>query len=396
MRLHVPPRDFASLVILRAITRAGWMVAAVLLLATAVVVVDVLVHRGLGPASVPPVGFLAAQLAALALMFLRPRPRTGIIYIAVSVVSIAGFQLALLTTDPSLGDTSQFLLNRPIVALCAIGAITARPIGGIQWTTAALLAGELTSVAVQFALGRSVELGIGPLLAYLLIVLLMLWLLRSGANQAGLLPDERSINEETRRLEEERDAEARAAAIVHDTVLSDLAAIVHGRVVLTEYDRQHLRDNIQRLNSAMAGALEPTPSGRVDLDLLGVVSDLRWRGLSVEISGAGSALSLLDASTRTAALNAVKAALENVLVHAGTASADLFIDDNPDEVMIMVVDQGCGFEADAVGGDRLGLRLSIVKRIEDCGGRATLWSKPGVGTSVLLSLPKPVGGHRGI
>lgn len=388
MRLHVPPRDVASLLILRAITKAGWAAAAVLLLATVVLVIDQLAHRGLGAAAIAPAGFLAAQLAALILMFLRPRPRTGIIYLATGVVSIAGYQLALLTIDPTIGDTSQYLLNRPIVALCAIGAITGRPIGGIQWSTAALLAGELTSVAVQFALGLRVALGIGPLLAYLLIVILMLWIRRSATNQAARMPDGRSIDEETKRLEEERDAEARAAAIVHDTVLSDLAAIVHGRVVLTEHDRKHLRDNIQRLNSAMAGTSEPTASGRVDLDLLGVVSDLQWRGLSVEISGAGSALSLLDPPTRTATLSAISAALENVLVHAGTTSADLFIDDNADEVMIMVVDQGSGFETDAVGDDRLGLRLSIVKRIEDCGGRATLWSRPGVGTSVLFSLPK--------
>ncbi|MHA6669068.1 ATP-binding protein [Homoserinimonas sp. A447] len=396
MRLQVPPRDVASLVILRAITKAGWAAAAVLLVATVVLVADEFTNRGLGLAVIAPIGFISAQLAALILLFLRPRPRTAIIYVVTSVVGIAGYQWALLTADPTIGETYQYLLNRPIVALCVIGAVTARPIGGIQWTTGALLAGEATSALVQLALGLRVELGIGPLLAALLIVILMLWLRRSATNQAARMPDGRSIDEETKRLDEERDAEARAAAIVHDTVLSDLAAIVHGRVVLTAHDRRHLRDNIQRLTSAMAGTTEPTASGRVDLELLGVVSDLRWRGLTVEISGSGSALSLLDAPSRSAALSAISAALENVLVHAGTTSADVFIDDNADEVMIMVVDQGNGFETDAVGDDRLGLRLSIVKRIEDSGGRATLWSRPGIGTSVLLSLPKTPPSSQGI
>jgi signal transduction histidine kinase len=388
VRLHVPPRDVASLVILRAITKAGWAAAGVLLLATAVLVADFYAQRGLGISALAPIGFLSTQLAALVLLFLRPRPRTALIYVLTGVVSIAGYQLALLTADPALGETYQFLLNRPIVALCVIGAVTARPIGGIQWTMGALLAGELTSVMVQLALGLKVELGIGPLLAAALVVILLVWLWRSSTNQAARMPDGRSIDEETKRLDEERDAEARAAAIVHDTVLSDLAAIVHGRVVLTSHDRKHLRDNIRRLTSAMAGTEEPVTSGRVDLDLLAVVSDLQWRGLSVEISGSGSALSQLDTPTRTAALSAISAALENVLVHAGTTSADVFIDDNADEVMVMIADQGAGFEMNAVGDDRLGLRLSIVKRVEDSGGRATLWSRPGVGTSVLLSLPK--------
>ena len=390
MRLHVPPRDVASLVILRAITRAGWVVAAVLLIGTAVIVVDVLASFGQVQTAIAPIGCLLVQLAALALLFLRPRPRSAIIYLIVGVACIAGYQLALFSAAPAAAEIDPFLANRPIVALCAIGAVTGRPIGGIQWSTAALIAGELTSVLLQLSLGRTVELGIGPLLAYLLVVTLMLWLRRSSTNQTGI-PDERSVDAETVRLEQERQAEARAAAVIHDTVLSDLAAIVHGRVVLTEHDRQHLRENMRRLTSAMAGESASTDSVPVDLELLSVFSDLRWRGLSVEISGSGAALSLLDGTTRAAALGAIRAALENVLVHAGTSSADVFIDDNPDEVMVMVVDQGKGFEADTVGDDRLGLRLSIIKRVEDGGGRATLWSRPGVGTSVVLTLPKRAG-----
>jgi signal transduction histidine kinase len=138
----------------------------------------------------------------------------------------------------------------------------------------------------------------------------------------------------------------------------------------------------------MSGTGEDTESGSVDVELLSVVSDLQWRGLTVEVSGRGSAIARLSKPARAAALNAIRAALENVLEHAGTESADLFIDDNADQVMIMVVDQGRGYDADAVGSDRLGLRLSIVKRVEDCGGQATVWTQPGVGTSVVLTLPK--------
>lgn len=391
MRVHVPPRDVASLVILRAITRAGWLVAGVLLVATAVLTLDAFASRGPTHLALPPMAFLAAQLAALVLLYLRPRPRTAVIFVVVSVICIAGFQLLMFTTAPFIDEMNPYLANRPIVAMCAIGAVTGRAIGGIQWTVGALLAGELTSVLVQVALGRSVTLGVGPLIAAVLVVTLMLWVRGSAYNQSRGVPDERQIDEETVRLEREREAEERAAAVIHDTVLSDLAAIVHGRVVLTENDQRYLRDNMRRLTSAMAESFVPTASSAVDLGLLGVVKDLQWRGLSVEISGAGSALSQVDSETRTAALGAIRAVLENVLVHAETSAADVFIDDNPDEVMVMIADQGKGFEPETVGSDRLGLRLSIVRRIEDCGGRATLWSQPGVGTTVVLSLPKRAG-----
>jgi len=388
VRVHVPPRDVASLVILRAITRAGWLVAGVLLIGTAVLVLDLFTTRGLAQDAFAPVGFLFAQLAALVLLYLRPRPRTAVIFLVVSVICVAGFQLLLFTTAPFIEEVDPYLLNRPIVAMCALGAVTGWAIGGIRWSVGAFLAGELTSVIVQLALGRSVEIGAGPVLAVIVVITLMLWVRRSADNQSLGVPDERQIDEETLRLERERDAEERAAAVIHDTVLSDLAAIVHGRVVLTENDQEYLRENMRRLSSAMAESFVPTASSSVDLGLLGVVKDLQWRGLSVEISGQGSALSLVDSETRTAALGAIRAVLENVLVHADTSSADVFIDDTPDEVMVMIADQGKGFLREAVGSDRLGLRLSIVRRIEDCGGRATLWSQPGVGTTVVLSLPK--------
>lgn len=389
--MHVPPRDVASLVILRAITRAGWLVAGVLLIGTGVLVLDLFASRGQIQESVAPVGFLAAQLAALVLLYLRPRPRTGAIFVAVSVVCVAGFQSFLFTAAPFVEEVDPFLLNRPIVAMCAIGAVNGRAISGIQWSVGAFLAGELTSVIVQMALGRSVEIGAGPVLSIVVVITLMLWVRRSANNQSRGVPDERQIDAETRRLERERDAEERAAAVIHDTVLSDLAAIVHGRVVLTENDQKYLRENMRRLTSAMEERFVPTASSAVDLGLLGVIKDLQWRGLSVEISGAGSALSLVDSETRTAALGAIRAVLENVLLHADTATADVFVDDTPDEVMVMVSDQGKGFLPEAVGSDRLGLRLSIVRRIEDCGGRVNLWSQPGVGTTVVFTLPKRVG-----
>ena len=52
----------------------------------------------------------------------------------------------------------------------------------------------------------------------------------------------------------------------------------------------------------------------------------------------------------------------------------------------MVVDGGRGFDPATVPADRLGLRQSVVGRVERVGGSARVWSGA-TGTTVLLSVP---------
>jgi signal transduction histidine kinase len=384
--MQIPPRDVAASLILRAITRAAWVAAGVLIVATGVMVFDVCAAVGRLSAAGAAIGFLAMQLAALALMYLRPWPRAGVFFLAVSLITIVGYQYVLLTAGLGLGDQLQYLLNRPVVAIVAICAITVNAVHGILWSTAAFVLGEAASIALQLALGGPLLIGVGPAMAYALVVVILLWIMFNTRNQLRRNPDLGMVDAETRRLEDEYDAHARAAAVIHDTVLSDLAAIVHGRVVLMDWERQHLRAHVKRLRSAMEGTDETVETGQLDVELLHLVTELQWRGLSVEVSGSGR-LTSLSRQSRAVVLDAIRASLENVLVHAGTASADLFLDDSAGELMIMIADEGKGFDPGGVGSDRLGLRLSIMKRIQDCGGSASIWSQPGVGTSIVLSLP---------
>ena len=53
-----------------------------------------------------------------------------------------------------------------------------------------------------------------------------------------------------------------------------------------------------------------------------------------------------------------------------------------------MVDSGAGFDVDEVPDDRIGLRTSIKGRIEQEGGSVRIWSRPGVGTTVVLSVPE--------
>jgi signal transduction histidine kinase len=79
--------------------------------------------------------------------------------------------------------------------------------------------------------------------------------------------------------------------------------------------------------------------------------------------------------------------LENVRRHAGVLAADVTAVADGDQASVMVVDEGLGFDPDAVPPDRLGLRESVSGRLVDVGGSASVWSGPGLGTSVLLAVP---------
>ena len=64
---------------------------------------------------------------------------------------------------------------------------------------------------------------------------------------------------------------------------------------------------------------------------------------------------------------------------------DIFAEVADDGVEVFVRDRGAGFDLDGVPEDRLGVRRSIIERMERHGGRAEIRSAPGEGTEVRLS-----------
>jgi signal transduction histidine kinase len=188
--------------------------------------------------------------------------------------------------------------------------------------------------------------------------------------------------------------EVKAAALMHDSVLSHLAAIAGSSE--PELDST-LRTQIQRDLEFLAGeewlieraseaSTGPDPAMR-KTPLYAAIREMQLSGLEVECTGDGKALCTLGAECSAALGLAVKQCLVNVLRHSGVTKAEVAVFAAGSEVSVLVIDAGCGFSESDTSADRLGLKQSVRARIEAVGGSVRVWSTPGRGTSIMIRVP---------
>lgn len=187
----------------------------------------------------------------------------------------------------------------------------------------------------------------------------------------------------------------RLARDIHDSVLQVLAMVQRRGAVIggeaAELGRLAGEQEIALRTLVSDGLAQPAKEdddGAVDLRHLLTP----YAGSRVHLAEPGAPVELPPAAARELAA-AVGAALDNVRSHAGTqAQAWILVEDEPDEVVVTVRDDGPGIPegrlAQAEGEGRLGVAQSIRGRLRDLGGRAELISVPGQGTEVELTVPK--------
>ena len=113
----------------------------------------------------------------------------------------------------------------------------------------------------------------------------------------------------------------------------------------------------------------------------------REAGVSADVRVQGTPRDLAR-STEVVMLRAVQEALTNVRRHADAARVRVNLDYRDDVATLEVVDDGCGFEPDAVDG--FGLR-GMRARVEQAGGEFELSGGPGRGTTLRLQVPAHAG-----
>ncbi|QEE61919.1 sensor histidine kinase [Salinibacterium sp. dk2585] len=384
MPLRVPPRSIAAGIRLQAATRASWVLAAVVLVEHGVVTAEYFLREGSPELMLTPFLAIVCAGAMLAVLALWPGWLTATAYLAVGSAAIVGYVLEMerLEIDPS----RIVLVGTIGTAIALTGAAAGGALGGAVWSLAGTLLAQVAVIGAQLRVGMPIEPDTYALLIGLLYFSTYLLMWFSDRTQQQLV-DTEPIAAEVEREEYERQRERRAAVVVHETVLRDLALIAHGPLSLTDYDRARLRRDLDEIRAWRSPIDADAPEQLPESDFYGIIREFQWSGLSVDVGGNSYMIDSLAPDDREALLGAMRAALDNALQHSGRATAEVFIDHGTDRLTVMVVDDGHGFDPELIADDRLGIRMAIVRRIEDQGGSVTLWSSPGAGTSVVISLP---------
>jgi signal transduction histidine kinase len=326
-------------------------------------------------------------------MFVKPSVGLLLAYVLVGGFCVYLFLHGVLSLHPELLPQALILLNRPATVLVLVGTIGSRPITAVFWGLGGFLAGEISTVTSSLVVGVPVNFGYGPLVTLAFYSAVFIGLTFIQRAQRGRVPDFLRLRQESQRLEAERTFEQRAVALVHDTVLNDLALVINGPDELSDDFRDRLLDDVSTLSRAQI----VDGSERRDLvdesdaalrnQLLLLVTEFQWRGLNVDITGDTGTVAHISAEARHAAVGALRACLENVLRHSGQNRAEIIVSATETWVTWTVSDDGVGFDPKAVASDRLGLRASVVQRVEAADGTVRIFSAPGSGASVLITLP---------
>ena len=318
------------------------------------------------------VGQLVALGAiGLGLVLLLARTRWGVPARLLVPALIASAGLALIWTQSDVADRERLASTSWWAGLGT---------GRSRWLNLARLAGGLSLVVtglVVFSLSSSRPAALGDTLLVLLVVVVgaalvvgpLLWRL---LRQVEAERRERLLSQQ----------QADVAAHLHDSVLQTLALIqrkAEDPRAVVALARAQERD----LRGWLYGADE-TGSATVGAALEKAAADVEQaHGVPVEVVVVGDATLDDDAA---ALVRAAREAMVNAARHSGAPVVDVYAECAGGRVEVFVRDRGLGFDPDAVPEDRMGLRGSVVGRVERHGGTAVVRSSPGQGTEVRLAM----------
>lgn len=392
---HVPvlPRRIAAGVSVFAVARTGYAIAGGILVVcfAGIIVLFDRLHLLAGIAL--PLVALVVMMVVLVVVIIRANRVTLVAYIVVGGLADYFFLYSVLNHHTTLLPAALVIISRPATALILVGTAGSRPLPAVAWGIAGFVVGTVVTIAVYWQLGIPVQLGDGPGITLANYCAVYLGLSIVQRSQRRRVPDFLQMRRETRLREAMRTTEQRTVALMHDTVLNDLALIINGPDVLDSRMRDRMAQDVATL--ASTNLLDPEESkaivdpsdGSLRNQMTLLISDFQWRGLNVEFTGDTGTVAHMTPGAVTAAVGALRACLENVLAHSGADAAEIVVSASDSYVTWTVSDAGSGFDLAKVPEDRLGLKSSVFGRVESEGGMVKVWTSPGRGTSVLFTLP---------
>ncbi|WP_157195495.1 sensor histidine kinase [Nocardia tenerifensis] len=227
------------------------------------------------------------------------------------------------------------------------------------------------------------------------ITMIFVYITDTARRAAGLLDKERARAHHlaSRAAADEARAgeRARFAGMIHDKVLATLLDTSRGggTAMLARQANQTL---------AQFAAIGRVTDMCTDLEAIEAIAreavDATDAELRVQVRHDYSSADLRVESTVVSALAQASAeAVRNSVRHADvpgrTVARQLTIEAGASGITVVISDDGAGFDPALVAANRLGLTVSIVRRVREAGGRATIDSRPGDGTRITLAWNAP-------
>lgn len=202
----------------------------------------------------------------------------------------------------------------------------------------------------------------------------------------------------------QEDERKRIARELHDETTQALTSLMVGLKALqgaTSLD--NVRDTVAQLRTMAAQTLDSLHSLALELrpsvlDDLGLVAALRRYvkdyatsfGLETDFAVVGLEEKRLTPQVETALYRIVQEALTNVARHAQASQVSVLLEQRGNSVIGIVEDDGRGFDVESALAsghlESLGLR-GMQERASLVGGKLTVESTPGIGTTVFIEIP---------
>ncbi|MER7203031.1 diguanylate cyclase [Streptomyces sp. CB01635] len=195
---------------------------------------------------------------------------------------------------------------------------------------------------------------------------------------------------------------SRLAHELHDAVsqkLFSLRLTAQAAAALVDRDPSRAKGELQHVAELAAEAADELRAAVVELrpaalDEDGLIATLRTqiqvldRAHSAHVTFDCGGIRALPAAQEEAMLRVAQEALHNALRHSGAEHVRVTLDKRGSGAVLRVTDDGSGFEPKAVrhAGRHLGL-VSMRDRSSGVGGRLTVESEPGKGTTIEMEVP---------
>lgn len=320
--------------------------------------------------------------------------------LAMGVLSVA-FLAAILTWPPLVADPSAFASNKPWVwFLCSVFtafAAVAYPLWlAIAYTFLTPIAyGVVRALPAGGGVGTELA-GLDAVYAIILggVILAIIAMMRQAATAVDVAQSQalakygNAVRQHATEVER-----VQVDAIVHDSVLTTLLSAASARTPeQKELAARMAADAIGHLHAAEASG--PEDQSQVGVEQLSSRLVTAARAFSspfaVDVRDDDD-LHSLPVNVAEAVYSAAVQAMVNSMQHAGGEGVRRSVTVRGGErgaaVRVTVADDGRGFDAGQVPAERLGLRVSIRERLAKVGGRATVESAPGEGTTVTIVWP---------